>query len=136
MLKKLGLVNLHVALKKKIERNTGLQAFDYVPENAPAPFYSIEIVDKRAENTKTMWCETFTVWIHAIAEEQHSRLGIYNLIESLEEALTEEIVLPEHVTLLNQNNVGVQSLQKDETNEMHAVLAYEFKVCYGFRVKN
>ncbi|HFI0256463.1 TPA: DUF5072 family protein [Streptococcus suis] len=135
MLKKLGLVDFHVALKDKIEEKTGLRAYDYVPENTPSPFYFLEIVDKRPEDTKMMWCEVFTVWIHAIAEESNSKVGIYNLIQDLEEALTEEIAIPEAFTILRQTEVGMQSLQQDETNEMHAVIAYEFKISYGFKVK-
>ncbi len=135
MIKKLGLVDFHKALKSKIEDKTGVRVYDFVPEDAPAPFYLIEIVDKRPEDTKLMWCEVFTVWIHAIAEEAESRLNIYTLIQKLEEALTEELQLPEEFDILRQTETGMQSLQKDETKEMHAVIAYEFKISYGFKVK-
>lgn len=134
MLKKLGLVDLHASLKETIEKNTGVKAYDKVPEDALAPFYFIEIVDKRPENTKVMWCEVFTIWIHAIAEEQNSRIPIYEMIENLEEALTEQLVLPD-VEILRQTETGMQSLQEDETNEMHAIIAYEIKVAYGFKTK-
>lgn len=135
MLKKLGLVDLHKAIKEKIEDKTKLKAYDVVPENAPAPFYFIEIVDKRPEDTKVMWCEVFTVWIHAIAKKTGSRIDIYKLIQKLEEALTEELDLPEEFDILRQTESGMQSLQEDETHEMHAILTYEIKVSYGFKTK-
>lgn len=135
MLKKLGLVDLHKAIKEKIEDKTKLKAYDVVPENAPAPFYFIEIVDKRPEDTKVMWCEVFTVWIHAIAKKTGSRIDIYQLIQKLEEALTEELDLPEEFDILRQTESGMQSLQEDETHEMHAILTYEIKVSYGFKTK-
>ncbi|HGA4416494.1 TPA: DUF5072 family protein [Streptococcus pyogenes] len=118
MLKKLGLVDLHASIKQKIEDKTGLMAYDHVPED-----------------TKVMWCEVFTVWIHAIAEAGKSKIAIYDMIEKLEEALTEELVLPEEIDILRQSEVGMQSLQEDETGEMHAIVAYEIKVSYGFKVK-
>lgn len=134
MLKKLGLVDLHASLKATIEKNTSLTAYDQVPEDAPAPFYFIEIVDKRPENTKMMWCEVFTVWIHAISAESTGKVAIYKMIEDLEEALTEQLVLPD-VEILRQTETGMQSLQEDETKEMHAIIAYEIKVAYGFKTK-
>ena len=53
----------------------------------------------------------------------------------LDEALTEDIRLPEGFELVMQTNNGVQTIKTDETNEKHAVLAYEFMVCYGFKWK-
>lgn len=135
MLKKLGLVDLHKALKDKIEERTGLRAYDYVPEDQPAPFYFIEIVDKRPEDTKVMWAEVFTVWVHAIAEPSNSKIGIYSMIEKLEEALTEIIPLPEEFQILRQSESGMQSMLEDETGEMHAIITYDIKVAYGFKTK-
>lgn len=34
-----------------------------------------------------------------------------------------------------QMDGGVQTIKKDETKEKHAVLLYEFTVCYGFKCK-
>ncbi|QBX17858.1 hypothetical protein Javan383_0013 [Streptococcus phage Javan383] len=76
----------------------------------------------------------FTVWIHAISAESTGKVAIYKMIEDLEDALTEELVLPD-VEILRQTETGMQSLQEDETNEMHAIIAYEIKVSYGFRTK-
>ena len=135
MLKKLGILELIIAIQAKIEERTGLRAYDDVPDNAPAPFYIVEFVNKVQENTKTMWCEVFNIWIHAIAKESSSKLQIYELIEKLEEAMTEEIRLPESVVLLRQMESGVESLQEDETGEMHAVIGYEIKVSYGYKAK-
>lgn len=135
MLKKLGLVDLHASLKEQIERLTGLPAYDSVPENAPAPFYFLEIVDKRPEHSKTMWKEVYTVWIHAVAQKGKGKVAIYSLIESLEDALTEQLALPEGITLISQTEAGMQSLQLDETDEWHAVLAFEIRVSYGFKAK-
>lgn len=94
-----------------------------------------EIVGKRPAHSKTMWRDVFTVWIHAVAEPGESSVGIYGLIQELEEALTEDIELPEGFDLIMQTNNGVQTIKTDETNEKHAVLAYEFMICYGFKCK-
>lgn len=59
-----------------------------------------------------MWSEVFSVWIHAIAEQENSRVGVYQLVEELEEALTMEIELPDGFELLRQNQTGIQSLEK------------------------
>ncbi len=137
MLKKLGLVDLISAVQNRIEQNTGVRCYDAIPQNTPSPLYFVEVIGKRPANTKTMYCEIFTIWVHAIAapEENGGSVGIYNLIEKLEESMTEDIELPEPFNLLLQSNVGVQTIKLDESKEKHAVLAYEFKVSYGFMVK-
>ena len=135
MYKQLGLVDLISAIQKKVQDNTGTTCYDAVPDNAPSPFYFAEVIGKRPAHSKTMWRDIFTVWIHAIAEPGESSVQIYKLIQDLEEALSEDIELPEGFDLIMQTNNGVQTIKTDETNEKHAVLAYEFMICYGFKCK-
>lgn len=133
--KQMGLVDLIAAIQSKVEQKTGIKCYDAVPQNAPSPFYYSEVVGKRPAHSKTMWRDVFTVWIHCIAQQQASSVPIYHLIQGLEEALTEDIDLPEDYDLVMQTNNGVQTIKTDETGEKHAVLAYEFMVCYGFKCK-
>lgn len=135
MYTQLGLLDLIAAIQEKVEDKTGLKCYDAVPDNASSPFYFAEVVGKRPAHTKTMWRDIFTVWIHAIAEPTDSSVPVYRYIQMLEEALTEDIQLPEEFELVRQTNNGVQTIKTDETNEKHAVLAYEFMVCYGFKWK-
>ncbi len=139
MYKQLGLVDLIAAIQKQVEGRTTLRCYDVVPKNAQSPFYAAEVIGKRPAHSKTMWRDVFTVWIHAIAEkpkgQQESSVQIYELIQELEEALTEEIKLPDGFELIMQTNNGIQTIKTDETREKHAVLAYEFMVCYGFKCK-
>lgn len=135
MLKQLGLVELIAAIQKKIDKNTGLKCYDAVQKDTPSPFYFAEVISKRLAHSKTMYRDIYTVWIHAVAEPGESSVSIYKLIQKLEEALTEDIELPEGIELIMQTNNGVQTIKTDETKEKHAVLAYEFMVCYGFKCK-
>lgn len=135
MYKGLGLVDLISAIQLKVEDKTGLKCCDAVPSNAPSPFYFAEVVQKKADNTKTMLRDVFTVFIHAVAEPTGSSEQIYDLIQKLEEALSEEIELPEEFELILQTENGLQALKTDETNEKHAVVSYDFTVCYGYKFK-
>ena len=135
MYKQLGLVDLISAIQKKVKERTGIVCYDAVPQNATSPFYFAEVVGKRPAHTKTMYRDVFTVWIHVIAEPGKSSVQVYDLIQRLEEALTEDIELLEDFELIMQTNNGVQTIKTDETNEKHAVLSYEFMVCYGFKCK-
>lgn len=135
MNKQLGLVDLISAIQSKVESRTKLKCYDAIPKNAKSPFYFAEVSGKRPAHTKTMYRDIFTVWIHVIAEPAKSSVQIYELIQKLEEALTEDIELPEDMELLLQTNNGIQTIKLDETNEKHAVLSYEFTVCYGFKCK-
>lgn len=137
MLKKLGFTDLIVAVQQRIESGTGKRCYDAVPRNAPSPFYYVQITGKKPKDTKTMFVEAFTVAVHAVAppEEGGGHIGIYGLIADLEEALTEDLDLPCPFRLVWQVNTGVQTIKLDETAEQHAVLGYEFNICYGFKVK-
>lgn len=135
MYTQLGLLELIAAIQEKVEDKTELKCYDAVPDNVPSPFYFAEVVGKRPAHSKTMWRDIFTVWIHVIAEPTDSSVPLYNYIQMLEEALTEDIRLPEGFELVMQTNNGVQTIKTDETGEKHAVLAYEFMVCYGFKWK-
>lgn len=137
MHKQIGLVELIFAIQKKIEDKTGLRCYDAIPRNTPSPFYFAEIIGKVPAPSKTMYKDKFQVWIHAIAspEKNGSSTGVYDLIQKLEEALTEDIEIPEEYELVAQLNNGIQTIKEDETKEKHAVLLYEFTVCYGFKCK-
>ena len=135
MVKKLGMVDLISAIQKKVEGNTGLRCYDAVPQNAPSPFYFAQVLSITPANTKTMFCEVFTVVIHAIAAPGDSSVQIYQLIRGLEESLTEDIELPEGYELVLQSSNGMQNLKTDETREKHATLLYQFKVSYGYKTK-
>lgn len=133
--KKLSPVDLIAAVQKRIQDATGIKCYDNVPENAESPFYYAEITQILPANSKTMFRDVYTVWIHCIAEESPSSVGVYNLIQSLEEALTVDIELPEPFELIMQTDGGVQNIKTDETGEKHAVVSYDFMVCYGFICK-
>lgn len=135
MYKQLGLVNLIRGIQAKVEEKTGVKCYDAVPRNAPSPFYFAEVIGKRPAHTKTMYRDVYTVWIHAIAQPGDSSVQIYEMIQRLEETLTEDISLPEGFELILQASNGVQTIKTDETNEKHAVLSFEFTVCYGFKCK-
>lgn len=135
MYKQLGLVDLIHGIQAKVEEKTGVKCYDAVPRNAPSPFYFAEVIGKRLAHTKTMYRDVYTVWIHAIAQPGDSSVQIYEMIQQLEETLTEDISLPEGFELILQASNGVQTIKTDETNEKHAVLSFEFTVCYGFKCK-
>ena len=132
---RIGLTTLIASIQDKIQTRAKLKCYDAVPGNAPSPFYFAEVINTTPANTKTMFRDNFTVWVHAIAEKGNSSVGVYTMIEQLQEALTENIVLPEPFELIMQTDGGVQTIQTDETGEKHAVVTFDFMVCYGFKCK-
>lgn len=135
MYKQSGLQDLILAVAEKVEEKTGISCYDVVPEGTAGPFYIAEIAQKRCAHTKTMFRDIFTVWIRAVAEPEKSLARIYELMGLLEEALTEDITLPDGFTLVLQANKGIQKMEIDETHEKHMVAVFEFTVCYNFECK-
>ena len=132
---KLSPVTLIAAVQEKVEALTGLRCYDHVPLNEASPLYFAEIIRIQPANSKTMFRDVYSVAIHCIAEESPSSVGVYNLIENLQSALSEEITLPEPFTLVMQTDNGVQTIKTDETGEKHAIVNFDFMVCYGFICK-
>lgn len=132
---KLSPVTLIAAVQDKIESLTDLRCYDHVPMNEESPLYFAEITRIQPANSKTMFRDVYSVAIHCIAEESPSSVGVYNLIENLQSALSEDISLPEPFTLVMQTDNGVQTIKTDESGEKHAIVNFDFMVSYGFRCK-
>lgn len=132
---KLSSVTLIAAVQDKVESLTDLRCYDHVPLNEASPLYFAEITQIQPANSKTMYQDVYSVAIHCIAEESPSSVGVYNLIENLQSALSEDIILPEPFTLVMQTDNGVQTIKTDESGEKHAIVSYDFTVCYGFICK-
>ena len=132
---KLSPVTLIAAVQDKIERLTDLRCYDHVPMNEESPLYFAEIARIQPANSKTMFRDVYSVAIHCIAEESPSSVGVYNLIENLQSALSEDITLPEPFELVMQTDNGVQTIKTDESGEKHAIVNFDFMVCYGFICK-
>ena len=132
---KLSPVTLIAAVQDKIESLTDLRCYDHVPLNEASPLYFAEITRIQPANSKTMFRDVYSVAIHCIAEESPSSVGVYNLIENLQSALSEDITLPEPFELVMQTDNGVQTIKTDESGEKHAIVNFDFMVCYGFMCK-
>lgn len=132
---KLPPVTLIAAVQDKVESLTDLRCYDHVPLNEASPLYFAEITRIQPANSKTMYRDVYSVAIHCIAEESPSSVGVYNLIENLQSALSEDISLPEPFELVMQTDNGVQTIKTDESGEKHAIVSYDFTVCYGFICK-
>ena len=132
---KLSPVTPIAAVQEKVEALTGLRCYDHVPLNEASPLYFAEIIRIQPANSKTMFRDVYSVAIHCIAEESPSSVGVYNLIENLQSALSEDIILPKPFTLVMQTDNGVQTIKTDESGEKHAIVSYDFTVCYGFICK-
>lgn len=136
MLQRLGVAQFLGCLIDHIESRTGHPCYDD-PNNRASPLYSVQVSRVEPVDTKTMFADSYEVWVHCIAEPTvpYSNAPVLALVESLEEAMTEEVELPEPFQLLLQSYGGMQTLKQDESHEGHAVLVYTFRVCYGFRCK-
>ena len=134
MLVQINLTDLMAAIKQRAERS-GLPVYDRVPDNEESPLIYMQLVAQRPADTKTMYCSEYEVWLHVIAEETPSSVPMFEYIQQVQEAMTDDIVLPERFELVLQTNNGVQYTAIDPSGESHAVLSYMFRIAYGFKCK-
>lgn len=137
MLKRLSLLDMHVAIQNLIEEYTDFSCLDHVEKDEKSPFTYLEFFEVRPDDTKTMYVDKFTVHVHLISkrEENNSSVPHYKNMKQIDEAFTKRLMLPEPFELFRQANEGLVANYTEETFEKHAVLAYSFWVSYGFKVK-
>ena len=137
MIKRLSILDMHVAIQNLIEEYSDLELLDGIPKNHPAPFTFFEIVEKVPDDTKTMFVDKFTIYIHIISKKEinDSSVPHYKNVQSIEEVFTKRMKLDEPFDIFRQSNEGIISNTVDETGERHAVLSMAFWVSYGFKVK-
>lgn len=137
MIQRLSLAVFLGCLIEAIEAGTGTSCYDS-PENRDSPLYSVELQSTQPENTKTMYIDAITVWVHCISEpvRPYSNAKVLGMVQRLEQALADGFELPAPFSLYRTTCNGVQTVKKDETDESHAIAEFTFRVCYGLRVKN
>ena len=136
MLKRLSAGAFLGQLIRTIEERTEIKCYDD-PDNKPSPLYSVQLVKTEPQDTKTMFIDSYEVWVHCISEEvnPYSNAPVLRLVQKLEEALTQDLKVEPPFFLHRQDYLGLQTLKKDASGEGHAVLTFRFLVCYGFRCK-
>ena len=135
MYKQLSLTDLIAAIQSRINQNCDIVCYDYVPKDTRAPFCFVEVVSVKPADTKTMYMKEYETLIHIIAKEDKSSVPMYKYIQSIQEAMTEDIKIPSYVRLVLQTDAGVQAIMTDETGEKHAILNFKFKIAYGYKIK-
>lgn len=135
MLKKFSITELVKAIQKTVKAGTGMKCLDHVEQDEQSPFYYVEFRQSRPVDSKTMFVEDYMVYIHIVTEETNSSVPMYRYIELLEEAMTEDIEVPDPYNLVMQTDNGVVSIYKEETEELHGIVSFTFRISYGWKCK-
>lgn len=137
MIKRLSILDMHVAIKNLIEEYSNLECLDGIPTNQESPFTFLEFVGVEPDNTKTMFIDKYTVNVHVIskAESNKSSINHYKNIQAIEEVFTKRMKLNDPFDIFKQSHDGLMANYEDETNEKHAVIQMTFWVSYGFKIK-
>lgn len=131
MLEKLSLNDLQGAIAELIQNNTGIVVWDQDPESKPVPRYLMRIKGKENISSKTAFLERYTFWIHAIASAEGANPDVYDLVQLLEEALTEDISLPQGFCLIDTSEKGVLAVKDEPGGQRRVIVKYEFTIAYG-----
>lgn len=135
MLKKIGFFDLLSSIRTQIEAKTGLPCKIQDPTNITGPGYFAEVIEKVPAGNETMFRETFLVSIHCIPPEGGTVAAVYDLIQQLEEALEDDLLLPGECVIFQQESEGIQVMKAEETDKKMAIAGYSFTVRYGFKSK-
>ena len=140
MLNQINLTDIMSAVKIRVETGTEdcgtkLCCYDEIPLNAPSPCVYMQLVGVAPANTKTMYVNDYTVWLHVISEDVRTSKPLFEYIDEVQSAMSQNIVIPADYVLISQMCNGIQNIQTDETGERHAVISYTLKIGYGYICK-
>lgn len=130
----LSLTDLIAAVMTRLQ-DTGLPVYDAVPANTDAPFYKVELAGMKPADTKTCFRTVYNVYIHVIDAAGDSHVPIFGYVRRMQEAMTQDIELPDGYNLHMQRDLGMIRNGQDETGENHIVWQYEIAVSYGLKIK-
>src|SRR5690606_589254 len=115
MYQRLSFISLIAAIIQKVEQNTGLRCYDAIPKDAKLPFYHVEMVGTIPEPSKTTQKDRYQVMIQVFADAPNgSSVPIYEAIHKLEEALTEQVELPDDYEVTLQIPNGLSQIMEEE----------------------
>ena len=112
-----------------------IPVLDIVPKNQTLPFINVDFLGVEEIPSKTMKKDKFEIYIHGWAEGEESSQPIYDLIDSIREAMTVAVELPEGYELLIQKPTGIQRILQNEDDSRHAVLGYSLVITSGYKMK-
>ena len=135
MLKQFPITDLIAAIQKQVKAGTNMKCLDHVEQNEQSPFYYVEFRQSQPVDSKTMFVTDYVIYIHIITEETESSVPMYSYIQLLEEALTQDIDIPDPYTLVMQVDNGVVSIYREETDELHGIVKFTFRISYGWKCK-
>ena len=146
MLKQLSIVDVVAAVMATLKKNIpDVPVKDSMPSPKPDPvtgvfsattplihvaFGGIEPAD-----TKTMFRTKYQILLYGFADGSRGSVAIFDLIQKMQEAMTDEPDLPDGVELLGAVPRGVAGVQDQPDGTKMAVLTYELTVSYGFKYK-
>lgn len=136
MLRRLSIAEFWGLLLDHITSHTEIPVYT-APYERKSPFYYLELLGTEPVDTKTQYIDRFKFSIHAISQptKPFSFEPVLNMVQEIEEIMTDDMKIGRPFWLVNQSFDGVQAVKKDETEEGHAVLDYHFDISYGFKVK-
>lgn len=135
ILQQFPITQLIKAIQTRVKKTTGMKCLDHVEKNEKSPFYYVEFRQSKPGNSKTLFVQDYTIYIHIITEETESSVPVYKYIELLEEAMTQDVEIPDPYGLVFQMNNGVQSIYREETGEIHGIVNFLFRISYGYKCK-
>lgn len=133
MLKKIPYGECLEAVVNRIKEEVAVPVSSINPMNETNPHIWVELLGKREEDTDQMFVDVVSTLIHITIPNIKDKAGILSLIEAVEAALTRKISLTGHYHVLGQKEVALNQLPGPGEE---AVLVVEFKIAYGYKIKN
>lgn len=116
-------------IKIRLEQQSGNTCYLYIPDEGEEPYYCLDVADSSVLPSKNICGIKYSIRIHTVIRKKTEGVSIGDMIQRLESALQEEIILEEPYENVMQLNRGIQEMKKDEWGDVHANSLFGITVC-------
>lgn len=136
MLQQLSIVDVVAGVMEVLKKNIpDVPIADSMPKKSVTPLVHVAFGGIEPADTKTMYRTKYQILLYGFADGSQGSVAIFNLIQQIQEAMTDEPTLPEGCELLGAVPKGVAAIQDQADGSKMCVLTYELTVSYGFKFK-
>jgi hypothetical protein len=136
MLQQLSVVEVVGGVMDVLKKNIpDVPVKDSMPKDSITPMINVSFGGIEPADTKTMFRTKYQILLYGFADGSHGSVAIFNLIQQIQEAMTDEPALPDGCELIGSFPKGVAAIQDQSDGSKMCVLTYELTISYGFKFK-
>lgn len=122
------------AVRATLKEQTEEELIDFLSEQQLASGLYVDVEEQMDASTDTRWKETYLLAIHHWIPENSSLDQVYEGIESIEQAMEQQIAVAGGQVVV-QTPQGLHQIAREANGMKHTIIRYSIQILYGYKTK-